>query len=77
VEGPNSFAATGTVPNMRPCVANGPGNVPYWAFTGHKAVFADNVQSYSTVEPAIDLTSLTPLAFAWQSNAASLARALP
>jgi endoglucanase len=31
VEGPNSFAATGTVQNMRPCVANGPGNVPYSA----------------------------------------------
>ena len=27
-------------------------------------MFADNVQSYSTVEPAIDLTALTPLAFA-------------
>jgi endoglucanase len=77
VEGPNSFAATGTVPNMRPCVANGPGNVPYSAFRGHHAVFADNVQSYSTVEPAIDLTALTPLAFAWQNNATSLARALP
>lgn len=65
VEGPNSFAATGTVPNMRPCNANGPGDVPYAAFNGHKAVFQDNVQSYSTVEPAIDLTALTPLAFAW------------
>jgi hypothetical protein len=65
VEGPNSFAATGTVQNMRPCVANGPGNVPYSAFRGHHAVFADNVQSYSTAEPAIDLTALTPLAFAW------------
>jgi hypothetical protein len=30
-------------------------------------VFRDNVQSYSTVEPAIDLTALSPLAFAWQS----------
>jgi endoglucanase len=66
VEGPNSFAATGTVPNMRPCTANAPGNVPYAAFNGQHAVFADNVQSYSTVEPAIDLTALTPLAFAWQ-----------
>ncbi len=66
VEGPNSAAATGTVPNMRPCSANAPGNVPYRVFNGHKAVFADNVQSYSTVEPAIDLTALTPLAFAWQ-----------
>ena len=70
VEGPNSFAATGTVPNMRACTANAPGNVPYAAFNGHRAVFADNVQSYSTVEPAIDLTALTPLAFAWQVNQA-------
>jgi endoglucanase len=70
VEGPNSFAATGTVANMRPCAANAPQDVPYAAFDGQKAVFADNVQSYSTVEPAIDLTALTPLAFAWQQNAA-------
>jgi hypothetical protein len=66
VEGPNSYAATGTVPNMQPCVANGPGDVPYAAFNGHRAVFADNVQSFSTVEPAIDLTAMSPLAFAWQ-----------
>ena len=69
VEGPNSFAATGTVPDMRRCAANAPGDVPYAAYNGQKAVFADNVQSYSTVEPAIDLTALTPLAFAWQQNA--------
>jgi endoglucanase len=70
VEGPNSFAATGTVPHMRLCAANAPGGVPYTAYNGEKAVFADNVQSYSTVEPAIDLTALTPLAFAWQQNGA-------
>ena len=70
VEGPNSFAATGTVANMRPCAASGPRDVAYAAFDGQHAVFADNVQSYSTVEPAIDLTALTPLAFAWQQNAA-------
>jgi endoglucanase len=66
VEGPNSFAATGIVTNMRLCVANALGGVPYHLFNGHKAVFADNVQSWSTVEPAIDLTALSPLAFAWQ-----------
>ena len=53
---------------MRLCAANTPGDVPYAAYNGEKAVFADNVQSYSTVEPAIDLTALTPLAFAWQTN---------
>jgi endoglucanase len=77
VEGPNSFAATGTVPNMRACVANGAAGVPYSAFAGHHAVFADNVQSYSTVEPAIDLTALTPLAFSWQDAAARKARPTP
>ena len=66
VEGPNSFAATGTVPNMRPCFTYAPGNVPYSTFRGNKAVFRDNVQSYSTVEPAIDLTALSPIAFAWR-----------
>ena len=68
VEGPNSYAAVGSVPNMRPCSRNAPGNVPYKVFRGHKAVFRDNVQSYSTVEPAIDLTALSPLAFAWQQS---------
>jgi hypothetical protein len=29
-------------------------------------IFRDNVQSYSTVEPAIDLTASSPLALAWQ-----------
>jgi hypothetical protein len=53
---------------MQPCSANGPGNVRYAAYNGHKAVFQDNVQSYSTVEPAIDLTAATPLAFAWQDE---------
>jgi endoglucanase len=69
VEGPNSYAATGTVPNMQSCVANAPGDVSYAAFNGEHAVFADNVQSFSTVEPAIDLTALSPLAFAWQESA--------
>ncbi|MGI9007815.1 MAG: glycoside hydrolase family 9 protein, partial [Streptosporangiaceae bacterium] len=68
VEGPNSFAAVGSVPNMRPCWRNAPGNVPYSVFRGHKAVFRDNVQSYSTVEPAIDLAALSPMAFAWPQS---------
>jgi endoglucanase len=71
VEGPNSFAATGTVPNMKPCNTVGPNREePFAAFNGQGAVYKDNVQSYSTNEPAIDLTSLTPLAFAWQIAAA-------
>ena len=36
-------------------------------FNGSNAVYQDNVQSYSTVEPAIDLTASSPLAFARQA----------
>jgi endoglucanase len=64
VEGPNSFAATGFVGDMRTCPANGVD--VYAPFNGSSAVFQDNVQSWSTVEPAIDLTASSPLAFAWQ-----------
>jgi len=66
VEGPNSFAATGTVQYMRACSSAGPPGQPFAAFSGHGALYEDNVQSYSTNEPAIDFTALTPLAFAWQ-----------
>ncbi len=66
VEGPNSFSSTGWVTHMKACRTNAPGNVPYRAFDGRNSVFADNVQSFDTVEPAIDLTALSPLAFAWQ-----------
>jgi endoglucanase len=64
VEGPNNFAAKGTVPNMRPCLAHGQDT--YAQYNGFTAIFRDDVQSYSTVEPAIDLTASSPLAFAWQ-----------
>lgn len=68
VEGPNSFAATGIVTGMVTCPANG---VDVFAafngdgINGNNAVFQDNVQSFSTVEPAIDLTASSPLAFSW------------
>jgi endoglucanase len=66
VEGPNSFAATGVVAGMRTCPANG---VDAFAqFNSATAVYQDNVQSWSTVEPAIDLSAATPMAFAWQIN---------
>jgi endoglucanase len=64
VEGPNSFAATGVVDGMKTCPVNG---VDQFAqFNNGSAVYQDNVQSWSTVEPAIDLTVTSPLAFAWQ-----------
>ncbi len=65
VEGPNSFAATGFLDGMRRCP---PGMENIFAqFNGNGAVYKDNVQSYSTVEPAIDLTAASFLMFAWRS----------
>jgi hypothetical protein len=48
---------------MRRCPA---GRGDRFARFNGRGVFRDNVQSYSTVEPAIDLTASSPLAFAWQ-----------
>jgi len=38
----------------------------YAQFNSSKAVFKDFVQSFPTVEPAIDLTASSFLAFSWQ-----------
>jgi endoglucanase len=63
VEGPNTRATSGFVSHMRRCPPRGANR--FSRFDG-QAVFDDNVQSYSTVEPAIDLTASSPLAFSWQ-----------
>ncbi|HET6178576.1 MAG TPA: glycoside hydrolase family 9 protein [Candidatus Sulfotelmatobacter sp.] len=63
VEGPNSAATKGSLTGMVPCPPNGVDT--YAAFNGNGAVFKDNVQSYSTVEPAIDLTASSFLGFSW------------
>jgi endoglucanase len=63
VEGPNSITATGTLSGMVACPPNG---VDVFAQFNSKAVYKDFVQSYPTVEPAIDLTASSFLAFAWQ-----------
>jgi endoglucanase len=65
VEGPNSFAAKGSLSGMRACPPDGVDT--FAQFNGTTAVYQDNVQSYSTVEPAIDLTASSPLAFARQA----------
>jgi endoglucanase len=66
VEGPNSFSAHGRLPGMRACPPLGRDR--FAPFDGHGAVFVDDVQSYDTVEPAIDLTAATPLAFAMEAE---------
>ena len=63
VEGPSDAATTGLVDHMRRCPAK---RGDTFARFNSRAVFRDNVQSYSTVEPAIDLTASSPLALAWQ-----------
>jgi endoglucanase len=64
VEGPNSTTSRGLVSGMLTCPTNGVDQ--YAQFNGSSATFQDNVQSWSTDEPAIDLTATSPLAFAWQ-----------
>jgi endoglucanase len=64
VEGPNSTTSRGLVSGMVTCPVNGVDQ--YAQFNGSGSTFQDNVQSWSTVEPAVDLTATSPLAFAWQ-----------
>jgi endoglucanase len=68
VEGPNGVTYSGSLPGMRACPPDG--TDPFAPFDS-RAVYLDNVESFSTVEPAIDLTASSPLAFAWQTAAAS------
>ncbi len=67
VEGPSDEASSGEVSGMRPCPPDGVDEFPRF---DNAAVFADNEQSYTTVEPAIDLTASSMLAFAWQITGA-------
>jgi len=64
VEGPNSVTSNGTLTGMVTCPPNG---VDLFAqFNNTKAVYKDFVQSFPTVEPAIDLTASSFLVFSWQ-----------
>ena len=64
VEGPNTFAATGYLQGMRKCPPDAVNQ--FKQFNGNRAIYKDAVQSYSTVEPAIDLSASSMLMFAWQ-----------
>jgi endoglucanase len=73
VEGPASDVSVGTVPGMILCPAKGSPDT-FAIFNGNdgtfntseEAVYRDNVQSYTTTEPAIDLTATSFLMFAWR-----------
>jgi endoglucanase len=68
VEGPTSYTTRGRLPHMRQCPVGGGDR---YAQFDNKALYKDNVQSYSTDEPAIDLTAASPLAFAWLSSSSA------
>jgi len=54
---------------MRPCPASG-GNA--FRRFDNAAVYEDNAQSFTTTEPAIDLTASSLLAFSWQAKLGEL-----
>jgi endoglucanase len=71
-EGPSYAASAGGLDGMLPCPANG-GNT-FKIFNGNDGpynsspytVYKDNVQSYTTTEPAIDLTATSFLIWSWR-----------
>ena len=71
-EGPGGFATSGVVTGMILCPANGADT--FKKFNGNDgafdasqvAVYQDNVQSFSTTEPAIDLTATSFLMWSWR-----------
>jgi endoglucanase len=72
VEGPASNATSGVVDGMILCPANGTDT--FKKFNGNDgtfeasqtAVYRDNMQSFSTTEPAIDLTATSFLMWSWR-----------
>ncbi len=71
-EGPNNYTTSGVVGGMNLCPANGVDT--FKQFNGNdgaydpnaKTFYEDNVQSYSTTEPAVDLTSTSFLMWSWR-----------
>ena len=61
VEGPNGTLYRGFLTGMNNCPADN--SDPYAQFNT-KAKFRDDIESFSTVEPAVDLTATSPVAFA-------------
>jgi endoglucanase len=71
-EGPAGYASSGVLDGMILCPANGTNT--FKKFDGNdgafdaseRAVYKDNVQSFSTTEPAIDLTATSFLMWSWR-----------
>jgi endoglucanase len=71
-EGPNSYTTSGLLDGMNLCPANGVDT--FAKFNGNSgsydpsatAVFQDDMQSYDTTEPGIDLTATSFLMWSWR-----------
>jgi endoglucanase len=71
-EGPSSYSTSGTLDGMNLCPANGVNT--FKKFDGNDglynanqtAIYKDDVQSYNTTEPGIDLTSTSFLMWSWR-----------
>jgi len=64
VEGPIEKADSGAPRGVKACPQNSADS--FSQFNGNGAVYKDNVEFYSTVEPAIDLTAPSFLMLAWR-----------
>jgi len=72
VEGPGGYATSGTLDGMILCPANGVDT--FRKFNGNDgrfdatqlAVYRDNMQSFTTTEPGIDLTATSFLMWSWR-----------
>jgi endoglucanase len=64
VEGPNGTLYSGFLTGMQNCP---PDDSDPFAQFNSSAKFKDDIESFSTVEPAVDLTATSPLAFARQA----------
>jgi len=71
-EGPGGYVSAGVLDGMILCPANGADTFQKFngsdgAFDASQvAVYQDNVQSFSTTEPAIDLTATSFLMWSWR-----------
>jgi endoglucanase len=71
-EGPSSYFTSGTLDNMILCPANGTDTFKKFngndgAFNSNDtAIYKDDVQSYNTTEPGIDLTTTSFLMWSWR-----------
>jgi endoglucanase len=71
-EGPNGYTTSGTLDGMNLCPANGVDT--FKKFNGNngahdpsvEALYQDNMQSFSTTEPGIDLSSTSFLMWSWR-----------